>query len=74
MKTIGASEFKAECLALLDLVAETREPIVVTKWGKPVATLVPYTSNVQYRENPLKHSVVFEKNIVAPLDEKWDAE
>ena len=55
-------------------MAETREPIVVTKWGKPVATLVPYTSNVQYRENPLKHSVVFEKNIVAPLDEKWDAE
>jgi prevent-host-death family protein len=74
MKTIGASKFKAECLALLDRVAETHEPIVVTKWGKPVATLVPYTSNVRVKGNPLKHSVVFEKDIVAPLDEKWDAE
>jgi prevent-host-death family protein len=40
-RTISASEFKAKCLALLDEVAETREPLVVTKRGKAVARVVP---------------------------------
>ncbi|MEX0782250.1 MAG: type II toxin-antitoxin system Phd/YefM family antitoxin [Dehalococcoidia bacterium] len=39
MKTIGASEFKAHCLKLLDEVGP--EGILITKRGKPVAKLVP---------------------------------
>jgi prevent-host-death family protein len=38
---IKASDFKATCLALLDEVAETRTEYVVTKYGRPVARLVP---------------------------------
>lgn len=41
MKTIPAGQFKAQCLALMDEVEKTREPIVVTKRGKPVAKVVP---------------------------------
>ena len=40
-REIPASEFKAKCLALLDEVAETKETLVVTKRGKPVAHVVP---------------------------------
>ena len=40
-KTIGAGEFKAKCLHLLDEVAEQRAPLVITKRGKPIAKLVP---------------------------------
>jgi prevent-host-death family protein len=40
-RTIGASEFKAKCLALLDVVAETKETLLVTKRGKPVVRVVP---------------------------------
>jgi prevent-host-death family protein len=36
-----ASTFKARCLALLDEVARSRTSVVVTKYGKPVARLVP---------------------------------
>ena len=39
--TVMASEFKKHCLALLDRVARTGTPIVVTKRGRPVARLVP---------------------------------
>lgn len=39
MKTIGAAEFKAKCLAILDDV--DAEGIIITKRGKPVARLVP---------------------------------
>ncbi len=41
MATVGATEFKARCLELMDRVAEGRETYVITKRGKPVAKLVP---------------------------------
>jgi prevent-host-death family protein len=41
IKHIPAANFKAECLRLLDEVAQRRHPIIVTKRGKPVAKLVP---------------------------------
>ncbi|HUH08030.1 MAG TPA: type II toxin-antitoxin system Phd/YefM family antitoxin [Egibacteraceae bacterium] len=40
-RVLMASEFKARCLALLDQVAESRVPIVITKHGRPVARVVP---------------------------------
>ena len=36
-----AGRFKAECLALLDRVEQSGEPVVVTKRGRPVAEVVP---------------------------------
>ena len=41
MTEIGAAEFKAHCLELLERVRRTREPLVVTKRGVPYAKLVP---------------------------------
>lgn len=38
---IGAGEFKARCLELMDLVKKTGAALVITKRGKPVARLVP---------------------------------
>ncbi len=37
MRTIPAGEFKAKCLAILDEVNATGEPVLITKRGKPVA-------------------------------------
>ncbi|MGH9590777.1 MAG: type II toxin-antitoxin system Phd/YefM family antitoxin [Terracidiphilus sp.] len=36
-----AGEFKAKCLAIIDEVTATGEPVLVTKRGKPAAKLVP---------------------------------
>ena len=41
MEQITAAHFKANCLRLMDEVAQRRTPIVITKRGKPVAKLVP---------------------------------
>jgi prevent-host-death family protein len=41
MNKIAAGQFKARCLALMEDVRATRQPIVITKRGKPVAKLVP---------------------------------
>lgn len=41
MKEIAISEFKAKCLAILEEVRKTRRPILVTRFGEPVAEVVP---------------------------------
>jgi len=41
MKEIAAGQFKNLCLALMDQVQKTGEPLVVTKRGKPVVKVVP---------------------------------
>ena len=38
---IKAAEFKAKCLKLIDEVAATRKPLIITKHGRPVASVVP---------------------------------
>ncbi|HVL32749.1 MAG TPA: type II toxin-antitoxin system prevent-host-death family antitoxin [Actinomycetota bacterium] len=38
---MSISEFKATCLAALERVRKTREPLLVTKRGKPIAQIVP---------------------------------
>lgn len=42
MRSIPASQFKSRCLALMDEVAATGEPLLITKHGKPVAELKPH--------------------------------
>ena len=41
MKQMPAGEFKAQCLAVMDRVLQSGEPVVITKHGKPVVKLVP---------------------------------
>ncbi len=41
MKEISISEFKAKCLGLLEEVRKTRKPIRVTRFGEPVAEVIP---------------------------------
>lgn len=45
-RTIAASEFRQQCLALLDLVDETGVTLIVTKRGRPVARVLPVGSLV----------------------------
>lgn len=41
MKEIAISEFKAKCLGILEQVRKTRMPILVTRFGEPVAEVIP---------------------------------
>jgi len=40
-RRIGAAEFKAHCLSILDEVDRNRESVTVTKRGRPVAEVRP---------------------------------
>ncbi|MEW5890176.1 MAG: type II toxin-antitoxin system Phd/YefM family antitoxin [Pseudomonadota bacterium] len=74
MKTIQASEFKAKCLALMDDVANTGEVLVVTKNGKPIAELRPYSGGRADSPFGLHAGLRILGDIVSPIDEDaWEA-
>jgi antitoxin (DNA-binding transcriptional repressor) of toxin-antitoxin stability system len=72
MKSIGAGRFKDVCLKVLDDVAATRSSVVITKRGRPVARLVPYTSPAKKRG--LSGSVLKEVGDPFGTDEEWEAD
>lgn len=41
MKEVAISVFKAKCLGILEEVRKTRRPVRVTRFGKPVAEVIP---------------------------------
>lgn len=71
--TVPAGEFKAKCLKLIDEVAEKRKPLVITKRGKAVARLVPEPKGKQKLFGSMKGSVLWEGDIISPIDVEWDA-
>lgn len=75
MQTIGISQFKSHALRILDSVAKTKETIVITKRGKPLAQIIPYRdSSLNHVPGKLADALVFENDIVSPLgEEMWDA-
>ena len=76
MKTIAAGKFIATCLKVMDEVQAKREPVVITKNGRPVAKLVPVESN---EEDPLAifrfGSGKIVGDVVSPIVEleDWDS-
>ena len=69
-RTISASQFKAQCLAMLDEVAATGEELVVTKRGRAVARVSAVTE-----PESLNGSVTFnvsDEELLEPLDVEWN--
>lgn len=74
MQTIQASEFKAKCLALMDAVAATGEVLVVTKNGKPIAELHPYSCARAKSPFGLHPGLEIVGDVMEPLDDGlWKA-
>jgi prevent-host-death family protein len=70
---IPAAIFKAECLSLMDEVARTGQPIVITKHGKPIAQLVPIAAHSESLFGYMKNTVTIKGDIVKPIREEWSA-
>lgn len=72
---ISAGEFKAKCLKLMDEVASTHEPLVITKRGKPVVMMVPIAPK---QALPLfgymAGTATVHGDIIAPVDAEWEVE
>lgn len=76
MKAIAVTEFKAHCLSLLDDVARTGQPLIVTKRGKPLARVVPSGgADAMYPQDTLAGTVTVCGDIISPVvtASEWDA-
>lgn len=74
MQTVNASTFKAKCLALMDEVARTGKPLLVTKNGKPIVELRPHAG--KRPRSPFgmhKGLIAIKGDIVSPIDVEWEA-
>lgn len=76
MKEVAISEFKAKCLALLDQVQKTRNPLLVTRFGKPVAEVIPaFEAGRGHWIGSMKHTMKIVGDIVSPANDEgeWEA-
>ena len=75
MKSMPAGEFKARCLKVMEQVRTTRQPVVITKRGKPVAKLVPADTRGDDIFGCLKGVIKIVGDIESPLvpPEDWEA-
>ena len=76
MKQIAAGEFKAQCLAIMDNVRDSGEPVLITKHGKPVAKLVPAQNNADEIFGYMAGKVKIVGDIVGPVTppEDWESQ
>ena len=75
MKSMPISKFKAEALQVIEDIATTRDSLVITKRGKPLAQVIPYQGpSVKPRPGKLSATLVFETDIVSPLESgMWES-
>lgn len=75
-KPVGAAEFKARCLQIMDLVNETGAEVTITKHGHPVAKLVPVSA--QLTRPPILGSckgslyILTEDDLVPSTEDEWN--
>ena len=67
MKKMPAGAFKTHCLAVMDEVQAKRQPVIITKHGKPVAKLVPADENTDKIYNFLEGKGTIVGDIVSPV-------
>ena len=67
-----ASQFKAECIKVIDRVVSERERIIITKENVPMVQIVP----LEHKEVPafgkLKGTVHIKCDIISPINENWN--
>jgi prevent-host-death family protein len=64
-RTIMASRFKAECLAILDQVDQMKISVTITKHGRPVARVVPLD------DDPVARPTLGSVRLIAEADEAY---
>ncbi len=69
MNTITYTNFNEKPKYYLDEIAETNLEAIILKNGKPYIKILP----LKEKENPLKNSIVFEHDIISPIEVEWEA-
>jgi prevent-host-death family protein len=75
LRQVSAADFKANCLRLMDEVAQRRQPIIVTKRGKPVAKLVPADDEPVDLFGYMAGTIKIVGDVTSPIEDlEWTAD
>jgi len=74
MEEIAISKFKATCLAVLEKVRKTGEPILVTRFGHPIAEINPPGIVKKIKLGGGAGTMVILGDIVGPIGDESDWE
>jgi len=75
MKKMPAGKFRTRCLSIIEKVHVTREPVIVTKWGRPLVKVIPAEEVSQNFLGHLEGIVKILGDIESPIEppEAWNA-
>jgi prevent-host-death family protein len=77
MEQIAISEFKAKCLSVLERVRKTRQSVLITRRGVPIAEVIPPCPVHERSEwiGSMKDSIKIIGDIISPANEEseWEA-
>jgi hypothetical protein len=75
METMAAGKFKAQCLKVTDQANLTREPVVITKKGRPVAKFASSDPPEEDFFGSLAGIIEIVEDIESPVEppEAWEA-
>ena len=77
MDAMPISKFKAQCLSVMDRVRRTGRPVRVTRYGRPVADVVPAAPAAREKRalGFLKAATTISGDLIAPVAgvRDWDA-
>jgi hypothetical protein len=71
---LTVSHFKAKCLAIVEDIANKKERVVITRYGRPAAEVIPFEGSP---EDPLFGRSASSTRILGDLtgtNEDWNAE
>lgn len=76
MKEVTISEFRAKCFSLLNQVQKTKKPLRVTRFGKPIAEIVPTAPQPSRTDwiGSMKGMIEILGDIVSPANDEQDWE
>ncbi len=75
MKTLNISDVRNHLPSVIDEMTDTNEPVVVERYGKPVARIIPFTAD---KRDPTRYPLRGQPCSIAPdfdepTPELWDA-
>jgi prevent-host-death family protein len=76
VESMGISEFKATCLAVLERVRRTKKPVLITRFGQPVAQVVAPSAPAPPKSwiGSMAGTAQLVGDIVSPVSEESDWE
>jgi len=75
MEEMAISKFKATCLAVLERVKRTGRPVLITRFGEPVAEVVPPSPKERPQDwiGSMQSTGEIKGDIISPADDAaWE--